>query len=99
MKSWLETSHTNSNQHQPSDWIATLEKYLSETNPEHLTGPYKTMFLGIKGKHFKGYWTTQKQFDAVKNCWRRSKAKQARRYGISNRSFRGLPRVVNEGIY
>lgn len=106
MKSWTEASAKPPYQTPPKTDNALyydLERYLFETDPKLIKEPYREMFLSIKTQYLEGKPISPKQVKAVRTCWRIAEdAEDEHRNqgrGISAKSFRGLPRVVNEGIY
>lgn len=100
LKEWTQTKMYLGLQKQTRIFANTeRDRIFSKTKLENLKPQFREMLSSIKNHCERKGYMTEKQANAARVCWNVHNDKEANRRGVFSRSFRSMPRLVNEGIY
>lgn len=75
------------------DWDNTFD----EIRPEKVKYQFREMFNNIRNRYLERGYLTENEAKAIRRCYEEQQPKPS--YGVSSRSFRGISRVVGQGVY
>lgn len=97
MKNWKQTNYKTTSPYKRYYANADWDNTFNEIKPEKVKYQFKEMFNNIKNRYLDRGYLTVNEAKAIRRCYEDQQPNPS--YGVSARSFRGISRVVGQGVY